>query len=632
MLFIERLRRSIESRSSRRIERLAIPFLAPPTNHKPFHELIMSEYSEKIPDPKELEKELGDFLAKKFGGSVKLATPIVMPQTAKSDDGEPPPKSRQTINFDLKPRDLVAYLDQYIVKQAAAKDILATKICTHFNRIKHLQSTPDDFIDMVGIIKNNVLMLGPTGVGKTYMVRLIAKKIGVPFVKGDATKFSETGYVGGDVEDLVRDLVKEADGDIELAQHGIIYIDEIDKIASSHNLIGADVSRTGVQRALLKPMEETEVDLKVPHDPVSMLQEIDRFRKTGKKEKSSINTKNILFIMSGAFAGLEKIISRRIADQKIGFGASISDPSQDGDILTQLKSEDLVAYGFESEFVGRLPVRTIFERLTKSDLCDILGNPNNPIILGKKLDFAAYGIDVKFQADALAELARRAYDENTGARGLVSAVESALLLFEKTLPSTTITRFAATRQVIDRPHESLEELLEQPEDDAFLRVFNQLAAEERQRIAEYVTANRKTFGEKYGIQLTDSRIELVANAYCSLVTDIEKVLKKIKSYYEETKTIELYFIKNHGINIVLEEEAIDHIIGQCFGARGTPESYYRKLTADFQHGLKLVREKTGRTRFFITRDALEKPDSYIAELLRQTDNDHLQLSSKPENR
>jgi ATP-dependent Clp protease ATP-binding subunit ClpX len=135
--------------------------------------------------------------------------------------------------------------------------------------------------------------------------------------------------------------------------------------------------------------------------------------------------------------------------------------------------------------------------------------------LGKKLDFAAYGIDVKFQADALKELARRAYDENTGARGLVSAVESALLLFEKTLPSTTITRFAATRQVIDRPLESLNELLERPEDESFMRVFNQLAAEEGQRIAEYVTANRKTFGEKYGIQLTDSRIELVANAYCT---------------------------------------------------------------------------------------------------------------------
>jgi ATP-dependent Clp protease ATP-binding subunit ClpX len=157
---------------------------------------------------------------------------------------------------------------------------------------------------------------------------LIAKKIGRALRQRRCHQVQRDGYVGGDVEDLVRDLVKEADGDIELAQYGIVYIDEIDKIASSHNLIGADVSRTGVQRALLKPMEETDVDLKVPHDPVSMLQEIDRFRKTGKKEKSSINTKHILFIMSGAFSGLEKIISRRVTDQKIGFGASDLRPVQ----------------------------------------------------------------------------------------------------------------------------------------------------------------------------------------------------------------------------------------------------------------------------------------------------------------
>lgn len=579
----------------------------------------MKELNEKIPDPKELEKELGDFLAKKFGGSVKLASPIVMPQPAKSDEADPPPKHRKTIHFDLKPQDLVSYLDQYIVKQAAAKDILATKVCTHFNRIKHVQSAPDEFSDMVGVIKHNVLMLGPTGVGKTYMVRLIAKKLGVPFVKGDATKFSETGYVGGDVEDLVRDLVREADGDIELAQYGIIYIDEIDKIASSNSLIGADVSRTGVQRALLKPMEETEVDLKVPHDPVSMLQEIDRFRKTGKKEKNSVNTKHILFIMSGAFSGLEKIVSRRVVDQKIGFGASLANPSQDKDILTKVKSEDLVQYGFESEFVGRLPVRTVFERLKEKDLCDILKNPNNPIILGKKLDFAAYGIDVKFQTEALEELARRAYDENTGARGLVSAVEGALLPFEKTLPSTGITQFAVTRQVIDAPQQSLADLLDRPEEPTFRQIFDRLASQECQLIAKYITANRKTFSEKYGIQLTDSRIALAASAYCRKVTDIAKVLQKIKSFYEETKTIELYFIKNHGINIVLEEEAIDYIIEQCFNTRSTPDGYYRNLTAAFEHGLKLVREKTGRTRFFITREALEKPEGYIADLLRHSE-------------
>jgi endopeptidase Clp ATP-binding regulatory subunit ClpX len=219
------------------------------------------------------------------------------------------------------------------------------------------------------------------------MIKLIANKLGVPFVKGDATKFSETGYVGGDVEDLVRDLVREADDDIDLAQYGIIYIDEIDKIASSRNLIGADVSRTGVQRALLKPMEETDVDLKVPHDPISMIQEIERFRKTGKREKQSVNTKNVLFIMSGAFSDLTGIIKKRITKQGIGFGASIKTSEKQSDVLKQVKAEDLIAYGFESEFVGRLPVRAIFEELTESDLYEILRNPNNPIVLGKKTRF-----------------------------------------------------------------------------------------------------------------------------------------------------------------------------------------------------------------------------------------------------
>ncbi|MBW2487620.1 MAG: AAA family ATPase, partial [Deltaproteobacteria bacterium] len=263
----------------------------------------MKSHDETIPDPKRLEKEISEFLSKKFGNNVKIVTPVVLPEQNTLDQVKPTPRRKKTINFDLKPEELIAYLDQFVVKQDNAKAILATKICTHFNRIRRAREghEPGNSVTRVGSIKNNVLMIGPTGVGKTYVIKLIAAKIGVPFVKGDATKFSETGYVGGDVEDLVRDLVREADDDIELAECGIIYIDEIDKIASSRNIIGADVSRTGVQRALLKPMEETEVDLKVPHDPISMIQEIERFRKTGKREKQSVNTANILFIMSGAF-------------------------------------------------------------------------------------------------------------------------------------------------------------------------------------------------------------------------------------------------------------------------------------------------------------------------------------------
>ncbi|MBW1985290.1 MAG: AAA family ATPase, partial [Deltaproteobacteria bacterium] len=424
----------------------------------------MKEFDEKIPDPKEIEKEISEFIAKKFGGNVKIASHFVMPQEVNVEKSDQAAPKEKKINFNLKPEELVSYLDQYIVKQDNAKAVLATKICTHFNRVKRLKDNTDDAEDLVGGIKSNVLMIGPTGVGKTYIIKLIANRIGIPFVKGDATKFSETGYVGGDVEDLVRDLVREADDDIEAAEYGIIYIDEIDKIASSRNLIGADVSRTGVQRALLKPMEETDVEMKVPHDPISMIQEIDQFRKTGKRNSRTVNTKNILFIMSGAFNELGPIIQKRISSQSIGFSASFSNPHEMEDILKHVSSEDLIELGFESEFVGRLPIRTVFEKLTKGDLFEILRNPNNPIILGKKLDFAAYGIDAKFDDNALRLLAEHAFAENTGARGLVSAVEKALLVFEKKLPSTNITSFPITEPVIKNPELSLEKLIAPPED------------------------------------------------------------------------------------------------------------------------------------------------------------------------
>jgi ATP-dependent Clp protease ATP-binding subunit ClpX len=575
----------------------------------------MKEYNEKIPTPKELEKELGDFLSKKFGGNVKVATPILMQQENPDDSAEKTAPEKHKIKFDLKPEELVAYLDQYIVKQDNAKAILSTKICTHFNRIKRYQSSPEKMGEMVGSIKNNVLMVGPTGVGKTYMIKLIAKKIGVPFVKGDATKFSETGYVGGDVEDLVRDLVREADGDIDNAQYGIVYIDEIDKIASSHNLIGADVSRTGVQRALLKPMEETEVDLKVPHDPISMLQEVERFRKTGKRDKSTVNTKNILFIMSGAFTGLADIIHKRIAAKGIGFGASLPTPADNADVLAQIKSEDLISFGFESEFVGRLPVRAVFQRLTKDDLYSILKNPNNPIILGKKLDFAAYDIDAKFDDESLRLLSRNAAQENTGARGLVSAVENALLPFEKKLPSTAVRKFAITREVIEEPEKSLDNILDIAKEPDLDKAFRRLTQKEQQSIVAYIGANQDNIINKHKMDMTASRKELIAECYATNPTDIGNILKKIKSYHNQIKAIELYFLKNHDINIVLEEDAIDLIIQNVIYGRIQLKDVYKKLSNDFEHGLKLVRDKTGRNRFFITREALNSPEKYVGDLI-----------------
>jgi len=577
----------------------------------------MKAHDKEIPDPKELEKEIGEFLSEKFGDNVKIVTPMVLPKEAAVDKVKAPKRKKQ-INFDLKPKELIAYLDQFVVKQDNAKAILATKICTHFNRIKRARDgqNPVGTTTMVGNIKNNVLMIGPTGVGKTYIIKLIANKIGVPFVKGDATKFSETGYVGGDVEDLVRDLVREADDDIELAENGIIYIDEIDKIASSRNIIGADVSRTGVQRALLKPMEETDVDLKVPHDPISMIQEIERFRKTGKREKQSVNTANILFIMSGAFTDLVPIIQKRIAKQKIGFGARIIDSQEQIDVLKQIKSEDLIQFGFESEFVGRLPVRAVFEHLTEQDLHKILQNPNSPIILGKKLDFSAYGIEIKFEDQVLQMLAQLAFAENTGARGLVSAVEKTLLEFEKHLPSSRIKKFPATTAIIKNPEKFIQKVGTTPKDARTDEEFEKLAREERQQIKQYLESNKKHLTAKYNLTMTPSRMDIVAQFYAKNIMDIENVVKHIKSNYDEIKKIELYFFKNHDINIVLEEDAIDFIIEQLIEAPISLKDIYDKVSNDFEHGLKLVREKTGRNRYFITRQALLNPENYISQLIQ----------------
>ncbi|MEE8430521.1 MAG: AAA family ATPase [Candidatus Desulfatibia sp.] len=576
----------------------------------------MKEHDEKIPDPKEIEKEIGDFISKKFGGSVKMVSPLVMQQEIATEKTEELAPKKKKISFDLKPEDLIAYLDQYIVKQDAAKAILATKICTHFNRIKLAESSPDDVNDMVGHIKNNILMFGPTGIGKTYLIKLIADKIRVPFVKGDATKFSETGYVGGDVEDLVRDLVRETDGDIELAQHGIIYIDEIDKIASNRNIIGVDVSRSGVQRALLKPMEETEVDLKVPHDPISMIQEIERFRKTGKRDKRTVNTSKILFIMSGAFGDLAQIVQKRITSQKIGFGAQITNSQDHIKFLKHVKSEDLIEFGFESEFIGRLPVRAVFEKLSEDDLYEILKNPSNPVILGKKLDFAAYGIDIKFEDRALRLLAKNACQENTGARGLVSAVEHVLLKFEKKLPSTDIRKLPVTAAVIENPDQELETMLTSPSLDTYDQALERMYLAEKEFIKEYLNSNKKNFTEKFSLTLTPSRIDIVAEYYTKHIMDVGKAIDKVKSYYDEIKKIELYFFKNHDINIVMEEDAVDFIIDQFENSDAKLKDFYKQLTADFEHGLKLIREKTGRNRFFITKQALLSPEAFISNLIR----------------
>ncbi|MCK5009686.1 MAG: AAA family ATPase [Deltaproteobacteria bacterium] len=575
----------------------------------------------KIPDPKELEKELNEYLAKKYGSKIKLAMPLVIPQ---KDEGviEKESKSQRKsrkIRFDLKPEELEAYLNEFIVKQDDAKEVLATKICTHFNRIKYWEEHKGkEKYDRVGMIKSNIIMIGPTGVGKTYLIKLIAKRIGVPFVKGDATKFSETGYVGGDVEDLVRDLLQETNGDIELAQCGIIYIDEIDKIASGNNVVGIDVSRTGVQRGLLKPMEETEVDLKVPHDIVSQMEAMEHFRKTGKKEKRTVNTKNILFIVSGAFNALTEIIEKRVNRQSIGFGADLKQNDDETDYLKMVTSKDLMQYGFESEFIGRLPVLTVFSKLDVSDLYQILKNRNSEVINGKKWDFKAYGIDLRFEDKALYKLAERAFEQNTGARGLVSVVEKALMKFEKKLPSTTIKRLLVTKEIVDNPEREIELLLKGGEGKDEKARYNKVIREEKTELKEYIKKQKSNFPERFIPFLKGTRLHLIVERVVKTGIELGVVLEEILSMDETVRKYEKTFFKESGIKISFEERAVDQLLEMALEEETPIDELCNVIFKNYQQGLKLVKEKTGKNGFMITKEAIRNPEGFLNKLIKES--------------
>jgi ATP-dependent Clp protease ATP-binding subunit ClpX len=356
------------------------------------------------------------------------------------------PAPSQDFSFSLKPADIARHLNRFVIGQNEAKKVLGVALCDHFQHVRlTLEGQEAPFYQ-----KQNVLLLGPTGVGKTHLIRSAADLIGVPFVKADATKFSETGYVGGDVDDLVRDLIRRAGGDIKRASHGIIYLDEVDKLAGSTEGGGRDVSGRGVQTNLLKIMEDGDVPVLSPNDVTGQLQSaMSAARGNTPGMPDTISTRHILFIASGAFVGLDGIIRSRL-------GQNSMSPAK---ALAQAGTSDFIRFGLEPEFIGRLPVRVACHALDEDDLFQVLEKSESSLIHQYKRSFAAYDIKLRFEPCALRKLAALARTEETGARGLMTVLERTFRDLKFRLPSTRLRTLTITAQTVENPAAALAKLL-----------------------------------------------------------------------------------------------------------------------------------------------------------------------------